>query len=120
MAQAINFNNVNVPVTQPGVPLVYEIDTPSRKSGALITVDRNAWPEGALFDLRIYLAERGGEYRFITGSNESGGAASPRNGVQNPPLVIRLEWPLDKDRERLKFEIDVHQPFSCGLHLVWF
>lgn len=101
-------------------PFVREITTPTRANGARITLTRESWPAGALFDWRVYERERNGTLRLLTQGNEVGGPAPRPNGPPgDAPLVITLTWAVDKDKDVIRFEADVFQAFNTTPTLEW-
>ena len=102
------------------VPGAYqvEIDAPNRKNSAVITMTREGlgWPVGELFTYRVYERNRGSQtLQLLTGATESGGPAVGRDGTVNPPLRISLQWAPDKDKDVIRFEMDVVQTFRTAI-----
>lgn len=104
-------------------PFVREITTPTRANGARITLTRGntneGWPDGALFDWRVYERDRNGSLHLITQGGETGGTVTGKDGSLNPPLVIELTWPVDKDKDVIRFEADVFQEFNTTASIEW-
>ena len=101
-------------------PRVFEISTPNRANGAKITMQRNSWPEGDLFRWDLYERERKGTLVHLSGADETGGFRPRRDGLPGEtPLVIGLSWPVDKDKDRIRFELTVHQEFSSDVTIEW-
>lgn len=70
-----------------------------------------------MFQYHISERQRTGVLRELMSATESGtgGPLRGKGGVVNPPLVIRLTWPLDADRDLIRFEVTVLQPFVAGI-----
>jgi len=119
MARTIDIQSVDIQI---GNEQAFEVDSPTRANGCIITLARLApgWPGGPLFTYRIYERERNGVLQLLTSASESGGPAPRRDGLPgDAPLVIQLTWKLDRDRDRIRFEADVVQPFTCGVKIDW-
>lgn len=111
MANRINF--------QVGVR-EFEIGTPVRANGAKITLQRSSWPEGPLFRWDVHERNRDGTLLPLAGADETGGFRPRRDGQPGEtPLVIQLNWPIDKDKDLIRFTINVLQPFTSDVSLVW-
>jgi len=105
-------------VIQPGNNQTFEITAPSRANGATIKISRFSWPAGALFTYRVLEAERGsGDPQLLTSGTENGGTVIGKNGEIDPPLIIGLKWAADKDRDRIRFEVDVFQAFTTEVFM---
>lgn len=118
MAQRINLPRQAIPPSPIGEPYSYEIIAPNRSSAAQLTMTRapGGWPPGELFTYRAFERERNsGALNLLTGGTESGGPAVGKDGTVNPPLVVTLTWPLDKDRDLIRFELDVVQTFTTAI-----
>ena len=116
MASTIDIVSVVVPVG----PQAFEVDSPVRANGAIITLTRFSWPVGPLFTWRIFERERNGVLQPLTSADESGGPAPRRDGQPgDAPLVISLRWAADRDRDRIRIELDVVQSFTAGVKLDW-
>jgi hypothetical protein len=101
-------------------PFAREITSPTRANGAIITLTRENWPAGDLFDWRVYERDRNGELKFLTGGHELGGFVPRRDGQPGEqPLVIQLSWPADRDKDRIRFEADVFQSFNTTPTIEW-
>lgn len=100
-------------------PLVREISTPTRANGARITLTRLSWPAGPLFNWRVYERQRNGTLSLLTQGDEVGGDTTGKDGTLNPPLVITLRWPVDADKDVIRFEADVFQAFQTDLTFAW-
>lgn len=112
-------NSINIPsVTLPIGLSAFEIDTPARANGAKITVTRQSWPVGPLFTWTIFERERNGSLTQLASAVEQGGERIGRDG-QPAPLIIELRWALDKDKDRIRIEIDAQQSFTLGVTVVW-
>ena len=114
MAQRINLPRQAIP---PGF-YSHEIIAPTRSSAARVTLTRapGGWPAGELFTYRAFERERNsGALNLLTSGTESGGPAVGKDGTVNPPLVITLRWPVDKDRDLIRFELDVVQTFTTAI-----
>jgi hypothetical protein len=117
MATSIHFG----PASVPSGSQAFEIDTPVRANGAHITVRRFgfSWPAGALFNWRVYERERNGTLNLLTQGEEQGGPVVGRDGTIDPPLLIGLSWQPDKDKDLLRFEVDVFQTFTTEVFIDW-
>ena len=117
MAQTIDIASVVVPV---GVS-AFEVDSPTRANGAIVTISRFNWPVGPLFTWRVFERERNGVLKLLSFADESGGVVVPRRDGQpgEQPLVVQLRWASDADRDRIRFEVDAIQVFTCGVRVVW-
>lgn len=97
-----------------------EVQAPNRKSGAVLTLTREApgWPDGDLFHYAIYERNRGEtQANLIASASESGGSAVGRDGTPNPPLRVALSWSDDKDKDVIRFDITVIQTFRTAITL---
>jgi hypothetical protein len=97
----------------------FDILAPARANGAKITVTREAgapWPVGDVFTYRIYERDRdASNTRLLAQATERGsGIEETSRGVRNPPLVITLRWPVDRDRDLIRVELDVLQAFRAA------
>ena len=116
MARTIDIPSVTIPVG----PSAFEVDSPVRANGARITITRFSWPVGPLFTWRVYERERGGSLQLLASAAEAGGPAPKRDGSPgDAPLLIQLTWAADKDRDRIRFEVDALQSFTCGVKVDW-
>lgn len=52
---------------------------------------------------------------LITSGTESGGPSIGKDGTVNPPFVVTIKWGADKDRDLLRFELDVLQLFTTAI-----
>mgnify|MGYP001602017839 CR=1 FL=1 len=95
----------------------HEIDAPARRTAARITLTRPGagWPIGAVLTYRIFERERGGNLLLLTGTTEMGGPIIGKGGVVNPPLVIGLSWPDDRDKDVIRFEVEVLQAITTAI-----
>lgn len=98
-----------------------EVDAPSRKNGATVTLTRPGagWPVGEVFEWRVYEKERNGVLTPLASAVEFGGQIIGKGGVINPPLQVTLTWPLDRDKDRIRFEIDVRQTIRTAITLAF-
>ena len=112
-------NSINIPsVTLPIGLSAFEIDAPTRANGARITLTRQSWPVGPLFTWTIFERERNQSLTTLASAAELGGERIGRDG--NPaPLIIELRWAPDKDKDRIRVEVDAQQSFTLGVAVVW-
>lgn len=97
-----------------------EITTPARANGARITLQRAAWPPGALFTWTLYERERDGQLLKLASATEFGGPAPNRDGTPGDgPLVITLRWPADRDKDRIRVEVNALQAFTSDITAEW-
>jgi len=116
MAQRINLPYRTIPVGN----YVHEILTPVKKNSAVMTMTRqpDGWPVGELFTYRIYERNRNSpDATLLTFGTESGGPSTGRDGTINPPFRVSLTWPVDKERDLIKVELDVVQAFNTAITL---
>lgn len=98
----------------------FELVSPSRANGAKITMQRSSWPAGALFRWDVYERNRGGTLLPLAGADEDGGVRPRRDGQPGEtPLIISLNWPADKDKDIIRFSINVLQSFTSDVSLIW-
>lgn len=117
MARTIDIASVNVLA---GDGQAFEVDSPTRANGCRISIARFNWPAGQLFRWRVYERERNGTLQPLTEGNEIGGVVPRRDGQPGEqPLSIELRWATDVDRDRIRFEFDVQQPFTAGVKIDW-
>lgn len=85
-----------------------------------MTLTRFSWPVGPLFVWRVFERERGGALQLLASAEEAGGPALRRDGLPgDAPLVISLNWPIDRDKDRIRFEVDALQIFTAGVLVDW-
>lgn len=114
MAQRIQLPSQLIPVGS----YVHEILAPTRANGARVTLTRTTpWPVGDVLTYRIYERERNGTLQLLVGATESGQGADfvGKDGTVNPPLAVQLNWGADRDRDLIRFELDVLQSFTTGI-----
>lgn len=103
----------------------HEVDTPTRSDSASLTFTREgiapatSWPEGDLFDLRVYERDRGdGSVHLLYSARIAGGEViHPGTGQVNPPMQVGLSWAADKDKDIIRAELDVFQTFRTAITL---
>jgi len=115
MARTIDIASITVPVG----PSAFEVDSPVRANGAIITLTRFSWPIGPLFTWRIFERERNGVLQLLASAAEEGGEGRFMDGTTGAPLIISVRWSADKDRDRIRIELDVVQQFTAGVKLDW-
>jgi hypothetical protein len=116
MAQKINIPYQEIPVGT----YVHEIQAPGRKDAALLTMTRQplGWPAGPLFTYVVSERNRGqATATILTSGAEEGGPSIGKDGTVNPPFKIGLRWAADKDKDIIRFEVTVLQPFSTALSI---
>jgi hypothetical protein len=113
-------SSINIPSAVIPVGLsAFEIDTPTRANGATLTLTRFSWPVGPLFTWRVYERERNGVLQLLASGDESGGEGFYKDGTPGAPLTIGLRWPVDKDKDRIRVEVDALSPFTAGVKVEW-
>ena len=113
MAQRIHIPQQVIP---PG-SYAHEITAPSRSNSARLMMTRQPpWPVGNVFTYRAYERERHtGEAKLLTFGTLTGGPSTAKDGTPNPPWELILTWAADKDRDLIRFEIDVIQAFTTAV-----
>lgn len=104
----------------PTGPFSVEIDTPTRSSSAVVTVERTAtvWPVGPLFTYQISERNRGSSTLNVLMSGAESGTGEEvigRDGTVNSPFRITLRWANDADKDIIRFEGEVLQPFTSSI-----
>ena len=115
MEWRLSGRKIEMLVTIPVGPSAFEANTPARANGALIAMTRIAWPAGPLFTWRIFERERGGQLVLLASASEDGGEGFFRDGTPGAPLTIRLTWPVDKDKDRIRAEVDALLEFQSDV-----
>jgi len=143
MAQRINLPRQAIPPGFYSHEII--APTRSSAARVTLTRAPGGWPAGELFTYRAFERERNSEalsqlgrlrrlmratfwwgrqvssvvirhsINLLTSGMESGGPAVGKDGTVNPPLVITLRWPVDKDRDLIRFELDVVQTFTTAI-----
>lgn len=118
--------SINVPeqIYAPG-SYSFEIDTPTRSDRAEVTLTRvrippaSGWPDGELFRFRIFERDRGdGTLHQVTEGTMMGGyvPAIPERGLpENSPCGVGLQWSADRDKDIIRFEVEVLQEFRTAI-----
>lgn len=112
----------------PGVH-AWEALAPQGCSAAKITITRDNQPPGPLYLWRVY--ERDGQrvprrrrraarvLRPLANGDEVGCVGYFRDGTPGAPLGITVRWPDDEDRDLIRLELEVLQPFRTSVRLEW-
>lgn len=115
MAQNISLPSVTLPL---GLS-AFEIDTPTRVNGARLTITRLGWPPGPVFNAKIFERERGGELSLLWSVEAEKGGTFGKDGTPNPPLIVELNWRADKDKDRIRIELEALVIFTAGIQVEW-
>lgn len=119
MAQKIQLPQLLIPAGN----YSHEIDAPARANSARLTMTRPGsplwWPIGDVFTWRVYERERNGVLQLLCSGTEKGSGAdiTGRDGASNPPLTLTMRWPVDRDKDHIRIELDVLQAFTTAVTL---
>lgn len=97
----------------------WEAWAPERCSAAKITITRNDQPHGPLYLWRVFERERDESLRPLAQGNEVGCVGYFKDGTPGAPLGITLKWPEDEDRDLIRLELEVLQPFRTSVRIEW-
>lgn len=110
-------------VVQPG-PFSREVTTPTRKSGVIIRLTRQNWPdlgENPLYTWRVFEKERAsGSLELLAGGSVFGGNPLVKDGQPLAAEEYRITFGADADKGRIRFEADIFAAFNTTVSLTWF